>query len=100
MAGAVVVQEHFGLLGDMSDTHVHDDNCRPENCYRAKLRYFRDNGGLSVRFGSGTSPASPGLSSAELFHESTFGEEHRKMKAMNDAAGNSIEKLPDRKELI
>lgn len=84
----------------MTVKHIHSQHCTPDNCFREKMRYFRTSGGLAVTFGSGTSPASPGLSSAELFHESTFGQEHRKMKAMNDAAGNTIEKLPDRRELI
>lgn len=92
--------EHFDLLGDMTVKHIHSSHCTPDTCFREKMRYIRKSGGLSVTFGSGTSPASPELSSAQLFHESTFANEHRKMQAMNDAAGNTIEKIPDRKELI
>ena len=79
--------------------HEHSDLCTPDNCFRAKMRYRRTHGTV-VRFGVGTSPASPQLSSAQLFHESTLANEQRKMVAMNDHAGNTIEKLSSRRELI
>lgn len=80
--------------------HVHTDACEPHNCFRAKMRYRRENGALSVRYGTGKSPASPKLSSAELFHESTTANEARKMRVANEARGNEIQKLSSRKELI
>lgn len=75
----------------------------PENwreCFGCKMAAIRAQGGPAVKFGSGTSPASPGMSSHELFHESTIPNEARKMEAMNAAAGNKIEKLSSRRELV
>lgn len=83
----------------MSD-HVHGADCTPDNCFREKMRYRREHGGLWVKYGDGTSPASPNLTSAELFHESTKAAEARKMAVTNEQAGNEIEKLSSRKELI
>lgn len=43
----------------VSEGHVHSDECNSRNCFREKMRYMRENGGMKVQYpnyGEGIDP--------------------------------------------
>ena len=63
--------------------HANDhEACDPDECFAAKCRYWRTNGGLATSFQGGR----------DFFHESTIPERQRKIVAR--AAANGWEARP------
>jgi hypothetical protein len=61
----------------MADCSPHDD-CDPDSCFTAKLRYWRANGTPAVRYVGGQ----------KRFHETTIPAEQRKIVAEAKRKGN------------
>lgn len=61
------------------EAHVHTDDCTPDNCFRAKVRYIRDSGGLNLA----TPKMAPGVS----FYDTTIKEQQDREMAEARANG-------------
>jgi hypothetical protein len=59
--------------------------CDPDDCFAAKVRYWRDNGGLNAKF-QGSKPGSP----RGFWHDKTIKSEQERIVAEGRARGNEL----------